>query len=359
MIRTHARLAATTGLLSAALVGGGLSAPASAQSAGLGLSDEVITKLRAAAAAATLDDSDSSPARLAALCGDTNFTVWIRQNTAGLSKTDLEDLDAVSLLPLIDASYYPLGRQSFGEKGQYTKVLGGQMGRLRTFWNINGKRVSLAAMHSNLVMNTSRVARIYRDFGGMSAAEANRAAAATRKLMNQKKFHYGRHPVITLNAFAVGTQRVGGRTTTPRIVMGDGIMRAMAELGWGSVAAQEILAHEYGHQVQIANRSLKPGSRTPAQSRYLELMADAYGAYYLHHPRGGRMNWKNVNTFLQVVYATGDCSFTNNAHHGTPDQRMAAANWGAAMVYSVGTGKIAPTKSFANAYARKHPSIVR
>lgn len=349
-----------TGVVAAALLSGGLAAPAAAsQPESLNLSPDVVRNLQTAAAAVMVEDPKASPARTAALCGDTNFTVWIKQNTAGWTAKDFDDMDVASLLPLLEASYYPLKKQSFGERSQYTGVVQAQMRRLRGFWNVNGTKVGLAGMHSTMVKDTKRVARIYRDFGGMSAAGAAREARRTAKLVNQKKFEHGRHPYLTLNAFATTPMKHNGKTTARRIVMGDGIMRAMAELGWGRVAPQEILAHEYGHQVQIANKALKAGDRTPAQTRYLELMADAYGAYYLHHGKGGRMDWKNVNSFLQVVYATGDCSFTSTAHHGTPNQRMASANWGADMVHRVGTTRIASSKGFQGSFAKKYPSLLK
>ena len=56
-------------------------------------------------------------------------------------------------------------------------------------------------------------------------------------------------------------------------------------------------------------------------------MADAYSAYYLSHARGASMQCKRVQQFLQVFFNIGDCSITSNSHHGTPTQRMAAANW--------------------------------
>jgi hypothetical protein len=57
-------------------------------------------------------------------------------------------------------------------------------------------------------------------------------------------------------------------------------------------------------------------------------MADAYSAYYLTHARGAAMNKFRVAEFLQQFYDIGDCAFTSNGHHGTPNQRAAAARFG-------------------------------
>jgi hypothetical protein len=39
------------------------------------------------------------------------------------------------------------------------------------------------------------------------------------------------------------------------------------------------------------------------------------------------MQWKRVREFLQVFFNIGDCQTTTPGHHGTPNQRMAAAEW--------------------------------
>jgi hypothetical protein len=40
------------------------------------------------------------------------------------------------------------------------------------------------------------------------------------------------------------------------------------------------------------------------------------------------MNRKRVEQFLQVFFQIGDCQFTSSGHHGTPIQRMRAAQFG-------------------------------
>ena len=56
--------------------------------------------------------------------------------------------------------------------------------------------------------------------------------------------------------------------------------------------------------------------------------ADAMAAYFLTHKRGATLNQKRVEEFLQVFYDIGDCAFTSSSHHGTPNQREAAARFG-------------------------------
>jgi hypothetical protein len=40
------------------------------------------------------------------------------------------------------------------------------------------------------------------------------------------------------------------------------------------------------------------------------------------------MNRKRVEQFLEVFFQIGDCAFSSVGHHGTPNQRMAAAQFG-------------------------------
>jgi hypothetical protein len=57
-------------------------------------------------------------------------------------------------------------------------------------------------------------------------------------------------------------------------------------------------------------------------------MADAMSAYFLTHKRGMTMNRHRVTEFLGAFYQIGDCGFTSPGHHGTPNQRMKAAQFG-------------------------------
>ena len=109
---------------------------------------------------------------------------------------------------------------------------------------------------------------------------------------------------------------------------GDGILAGYGAVGFGDVAPQAIYAHEFAHHIQNQNDYFNDPLATqgdpPEQTRYTELMADAYSAYYLTHKRGATMNRKRVEQFLQVFFQIGDCAFDNPGHHGTPNQRMAA-----------------------------------
>ena len=67
---------------------------------------------------------------------------------------------------------------------------------------------------------------------------------------------------------------------------------------------------------------------TAEAHRLSELEADFFTGYYLTHKRGGTYNWKRVAEFFELFYNIGDCSFESSGHHGTPNQRLAAARLG-------------------------------
>ncbi|UOQ68724.1 hypothetical protein [Hymenobacter volaticus] len=80
-------------------------------------------------------------------------------------------------------------------------------------------------------------------------------------------------------------------------------------------------------------------------------MADAYSAYYLSHARGAAMQWKRVQQFLQVFVNIGDCAFNSTGHHGTPTQRLAAAQWGYELANNAQKqGHILSTQEFARLF---------
>ena len=141
------------------------------------------------------------------------------------------------------------------------------------------------------------------------------------------QYRNGDHPIFTFNAFAQPSFNFPPFGIIPeKIIMGDGIMEAYTGIGFDDVAPQAILAHEFGHHIQF-QLGLFGNVPSPEATRRTELMADAYSAYYLSHARGASMQWKRVKQFLQVFFNIGDCGFTSNGHHGTPTQRMAAAEW--------------------------------
>jgi hypothetical protein len=95
-------------------------------------------------------------------------------------------------------------------------------------------------------------------------------------------------------------------------------------------------------------------------TRRTELMADAYATHYLSHARGASMQWKRVRQFLQVFFNIGDCSFDSFNHHGTPTQRMAAAEWAYQLADNAQKqGHILTAQKFVALFDKQLPKIVK
>jgi hypothetical protein len=216
------------------------------------------------------------------------------------------------------------GGQFYGTKGQFTSAVNRTFKDLLRFWNIPTD-ILLRDAHGDLFKDATKTANVILiEYPFLTEADAAYYADLCKTVFGSSHFNSYKHPLLTFNAFAAPADDYFH--TVKKIVMGDGIMQAYDDMGFGDVAPQAILAHEYGHQVQFA-KNVDFGSGAEGTMR-TELMADAFSAYFLTHKQGAAMNWKRVQEFFQVFYAIGDCAFDNDGHHGTPNQRMKAAQFG-------------------------------
>jgi hypothetical protein len=239
------------------------------------------------------------------------------------------------LIPTYEALYFQTDAtpQYFGYNGEYTQVMQKTFTDVKRFWNIASDDIQLVGMHGSMLLDPVRVARTYEVVFGLPKATAQAYATAIKDAVSTSKtLNQGNHPLFSFNAFAFTTF---GGSVPDKIVMGDGIMAGYQALGFGDVAPQGIFAHEFGHHIQYENGYIDepvPGTQgrvTEAEkTRYTELMADAYSAYFLTHSQGLALNQKRVEQFLVVFFQIGDCGFKSDGHHGTPNQRLAAARFG-------------------------------
>jgi hypothetical protein len=230
------------------------------------------------------------------------------------------------LLPTYEALYFQTSAtpQSFGVDGRHTKTIEKAERDLKRFWDIESSDIQVVAMHGSMLVDTLRTARTYQLFGYSPAQAAGFARTLRNAIVGSQTMSNGNHPLFTFNAVAFTTF---GSSVPDKIVMGDGILAGYDALGFGDVAAQAIFAHEFAHHVQF-EKGYAIDAPAPEATRFGELSADAMAAYYLTHSRGATMNRKRVEQFLEVFYQIGDCGFTSGGHHGTPNQRLAAARFG-------------------------------
>ena len=230
-------------------------------------------------------------------------------------------------------------KQEYGYDGEFTNAMDRTDKDLRRFSDIPSDDLHVVPMKGSMLYDTDRVVQAYMSplvppFFGLSEADAIFVAGLIQAALDASNLlDGGDHPLFSFNAFAFsGSESL----SLPRkIVMGDAILNAYADLGFDDVAPQAILAHEWAHQVEFYYGwyndpvpSLDPPADAAEETRYSELMADAWAAYYLTHSRGGTLRQRRVAEFLEVFYQIGDCAFSDPSHHGTPNQRMKAAEWG-------------------------------
>jgi hypothetical protein len=226
--------------------------------------------------------------------------------------------------------------QSFGPIGEYTNQINQTASDIKRFWDTELDGIILVAFRGSMLQNWDKVVAVYKSPAfGFSDEKANAYADSVATLFNiYPQYNNGNHPAFSFNQFAIPDTTFAGVGQVPaKIVIGDGLLQGLDALGYGDIAPQAILAHEYAHHIQydlgILVRGWQRGEELiPKTSRRIELMADAYAAYYLSHPRGANMQGENVQQILEVFSNFGDCEFKGDGHHGTPTQRKAAAEWG-------------------------------
>lgn len=226
--------------------------------------------------------------------------------------------------------------QSFGPNGEYTDQINKTFTDLKRFWDIEADDIILVAFRGSMLQDRNKVVATFTSPEyGYSDEKANAYADSVATLLEiYPQFLDGNHPAFSYNQLAIPDTTFAGIGRIPaKILIGDGLLQGFEALGYGDIAPQAILAHEYGHHIQydlgILVRGWQRGDELiPKTARRIELMADAYAAYYLSHPRGAAMEEESVQQFLEVFFNTGDCKFDGNSHHGTPTQRKAAAEWG-------------------------------
>ena len=219
-------------------------------------------------------------------------------------------------------------RQYYGANGEYTRQVRRTDRSVKRFWDVNLRDVQVEAFRGSMLKDFDKVFQVVEALYPSFSEESN--AAFAQDIVDVVVD--GSSPVWSFNAFAFkeGPILVGGETKPDQIQMGDGILEGMDAIGLGDAAPQGILAHEFAHHIQYELNVFEEDTISdPAEStRRTELMADALASYYLGHKRGAAMNWDRVEEFMLSFFNVGDCGFTNPSHHGTPNQRLKAAQFG-------------------------------
>ncbi|MGW1553563.1 hypothetical protein [Streptomyces sp. NPDC002346] len=257
---------------------------------------------------------------------------------------------------------------TFGVNGEYTQKLTAETKNLKRFWDIDSAGIQLVPMHGTDVFSSpERLAHVLSVMYGNPIEEAPRewavglAETFIELVDSEPVLQGGANPIFTFNAFAYsekGDPEPLG--ISDRIVMGDGILQGMAAVGLGDVAPKGIMSHEFGHHVQFQTNLFESDLTGPEATRRTELMADAFGTYYLTHARGESLNATRLLTSEKSFYQVGDCSFTSRGHHGTPNQRLASSSWAASVANDASNqGHILPSLKFDELFEAKLPDLVK
>ena len=120
------------------------------------------------------------------------------------------------------------------------------------------------------------------------------------------------------NAYAIDGEYI----VANRVLLGEPLIRRYRENlpEWWRLAVTGVVAHEYAHLWQMNNLPELLAETEPHE--LAELHADYLAGYALSFFK--REQNIQIASFARELYALGDLAFNSAAHHGTPEQRMAA-----------------------------------
>lgn len=128
------------------------------------------------------------------------------------------------------------------------------------------------------------------------------------------------------NALAYKASYISGTTGT--VCLGATLMRQlMAGSDDGGVSVVAVLAHEFAHIFQFQNgmdNRLAPGE---GPVKLLELNADFFAGLFLAHFQLLVPEMRLYDSG-RVFHGLGDTSFASSGHHGRPDERVRAIEFG-------------------------------
>jgi hypothetical protein len=301
-------------------------------------------------------------------CAPTQLDTYVSSLLSGLKPAELAFLAGSGALdfPTYDALFFGAsGDPRYALTPEHGQQLTSSFRDAKRFWDIDSSNIQLMAMHGNGVLQDApRLAQLLRVVYGLPVAEAaDYARYVVATVAQIPALKGGDNPIFTLNAFAFSGEGDPNPIVAKlgdKLIFGDGILDALEYMGIGDVGPRAVLGHEFGHHVQF-DKNLFASPLTGAEAtRRTELMADAFGTYFVTHSRGLALNAKRVLQAEKSFYEVGDCAFTNDGHHGTPNQRLRASQWGATLATSAQKqGHILPSLAVAQQFDAELANLVR
>lgn len=298
-------------------------------------------------------------------CAPTRLDAYVRGLLAGVDPSSVELL---TMLGAFDFATYDAvlsgttGDPRYALDKAHRNELTSSFRAAQGFWDTDGSDIALMGMHGDLMRDPARLTRLIGVLYGLpESVAAEWAALVVEVVTGDPGLAGGDSPLFTLNAFAFS-----GEASDPafaslpdKLVFGDGMLDALGAIGVGDVGPRAILGHEYAHHVQY-DRDLFDSPLDGAEAtRRTELMADAFGTYFVTHKRGLALNTARVLQAEQSFYEAGDCSFDSAGHHGTPDQRLRASTWGASVAEEARKqGHVLPSLTLDAQFEAELPELV-
>jgi len=217
-----------------------------------------------------------------------------------------------------------VGENYYGENGEFNQLAKKRIRELKKFWNLD-REIYLNGQHTASLNDRETLTDMIESFDRTVRNRTEAYAKADLLLqMNAQSPNFPENPYFAFDAFT---------KSNGLLVIGDGLLESLSETGINeNIAFTAILAHEWWHQAQFEYDQewdfIDQLSNASEVARFSELEADFAAAYFLTHKRGATYNWKRIEDFFKLSFNVGDCLINSDNHHGTPGQRLAAAEFG-------------------------------
>jgi hypothetical protein len=297
-------------------------------------------------------------------CAPTRLDAYVHDLLAGVDPSSVEIL---SMLGAFDFPSYDAvlsgtsGDPRYALDKEHRSELTSSFRAAQGFWDTDGSDIALMGMHGDVMRDPARLTPLIGFLYGVPESTAAQLAALVVEVVTgDPGLSGGDSPLFTLNAFAFsGEGDPVLSSLADKLVFGDGMLDALSAIGVGDIGPRAILGHEYAHHVQYDQHLFDTPLTGAEATRRTELMADAFGTYFVTHKRGLALNTARVLEAEQSFYQAGDCSFASAAHHGTPNQRLRASTWGASVAdQAQKQGHILPSLTLDAWFEAKLPELV-
>ncbi|SDR66035.1 hypothetical protein [Gramella sp. MAR_2010_147] len=273
----------------------------------------------------SLSDRFQNESLVSIPCESTSFGDVLSGYFESIIKDPFFDFDLLNYYLELNRKYVTFyrGENYYGENGEFNQLAKKRIRELIKFWNLD-REIYLNGQHTAFLNDREILTDMIESFDRTvrNRTEAYKKADLLLEI-NKASSNFPENPYFAFDGFT----RSNGL-----LVIGDGLLESIIDIGIdGDLAFTAILSHEWWHQAQFENpdwENVNPNMSPAEISRFSELEADFAAAYFLTHKRGATYNWKRIEEYFRLSFNVGDCLTESTNHHGTPNQRLEAAELG-------------------------------